>query len=178
MELIKLRRVRVYKQENLHAKVIVTDERTFVGSANASRNSRERLEEAVMMSTDARIRSAARRFVLGMCRDEIGPEELKVLQKMYRPPNRFSNAARTFGRRANGAMPHLRIEHLHYRDPPPDSTKVQVSARRIARTRMRLPRRHVLDDFWRSGYGALKALSRDGVIRGRIAARILEVLGD
>lgn len=57
------RGVAVYSYPGLHAKVIVLPRRVFVGSANASKHSRDCLEEAVFESTDALTRQRLRQWI-------------------------------------------------------------------------------------------------------------------
>jgi len=80
------KRVAIHFVQNLHAKVFVLGKAAFVGSANASINSSENLVEAVVRLTDPKAVLAAREFVRASCADEMLPEYLSTLQKMYRPP--------------------------------------------------------------------------------------------
>jgi hypothetical protein len=89
--------VRIYSSERLHSKVFVFGRRAFVGSANVSKNSRDKLAEALISTRDQRTIILARQFVRDHCLLSIGPEELKRLSKIYRPPkeggsNRQSNS--------------------------------------------------------------------------------------
>ncbi len=53
------RGVRIYSHRGLHAKVVVLHQRAFVGSSNASKNSRDNLDEAILETTDtAAVRGA------------------------------------------------------------------------------------------------------------------------
>lgn len=54
--------VRVLSSPNLHAKVIVTDRRAVIGSANASHNSTV-ADEAVIITDDPDLIAAARTFI-------------------------------------------------------------------------------------------------------------------
>lgn len=143
--------VRIFSVGNLHAKVIVTESMVFVGSANASRNSAENLNEAVIVSSSRLAVAAARRYVKGLCLDELGPEELRRLQGIYRPPRTFAHVGGY--RRASGAgkLPRLRVEQLRYKNTPDGSEEAQETGERTAKRKMELPRRHQLQDFWLSG---------------------------
>ena len=57
------RKVKVFSKPGLHAKVVVTRRRAFVGSANASSNSRHNLFEAVMDTTDSNQIAELREFI-------------------------------------------------------------------------------------------------------------------
>ena len=82
------RGVRIYSIPNLHPEVYVFGGVAFTGSANASNHSAG--AEAVIQTTDKGIMQSARQFVRGLCLDELGPERLDHLAKLYRPP-RFAN---------------------------------------------------------------------------------------
>jgi PLD-like domain len=79
--------VRIYSSERLHAKVFVFGKSAFVGSANVSTNSQKVLFEAVVRTRNRRTVALARQFVREHCLRSIGPEEIKRLSKIYRPPN-------------------------------------------------------------------------------------------
>jgi hypothetical protein len=92
------RKVAIYSAQNLHAKVFAFDQAVFIGSANVSKHSADVLQEAIVRVTDAAVRQAARGFVKNLCLEQLGPEELKRLQKLYRPP-RFVPGQRKASRR-------------------------------------------------------------------------------
>ena len=58
--------VRIYSHRALHAKVVVLPRRVFVGSTNASANSRDNLDEATLETTDTEAVNDARAFVKAM----------------------------------------------------------------------------------------------------------------
>ena len=60
------RGVRIYSHRELHAKVVVLHRRAFVGSSNASTNSRDNLDEATLETTDTAAVRDARNFVEAM----------------------------------------------------------------------------------------------------------------
>ena len=74
--------VDVWSYEGLHAKVVVLPKRAFVGSANASRNSSERLFEAVIETTDTDEIRDLRAFVDNLCVKPIDLKELTRLEDM------------------------------------------------------------------------------------------------
>ena len=101
-DLIKLvkRGVKVYSVPNLHAKVFVLGRAAYIGSANVSNNSANKLVEAVIRTTEPRAVRAARSFVEDHCLYELSPTVLKRLSKLYRPP-------RIPGGKSNGPNPPL-----------------------------------------------------------------------
>jgi len=84
------RGVEVYDSPGLHAKVVVLKRRVFVGSGNASANSRDRLNEACIETTDSTAIRRAKKFVLEKTHpwDLLDEKQLKVLNKYERdkPP--------------------------------------------------------------------------------------------
>jgi hypothetical protein len=152
-ELIKLfkRGVRVYSRKNLHAKVFVFGTKAFVGSANVSRYSANTLREAIVVTTDRSAVTAARKFVREMCVQEIGPEMLTQLAKLYRPPRLPGGGGRRGPKRLRGNthdLPRVRLAQLSLEDPPAASEEAQEAGRKLAVRSMHMPRRHQLEDFW------------------------------
>jgi hypothetical protein len=86
LQRMRRRKVAVYSAQNLHAKLFGFDKAVFIGSANVSKRSANVLQEAIVRITDAAVIQAARSFVKNLCLEPLGPEELKRLQKLYRPP--------------------------------------------------------------------------------------------
>jgi hypothetical protein len=78
--------VEIYSVRNLHAKVFVLGRAAFIGSANASNRSKNQLVEAVIRTTDRLVIEASRQFVNDLRGQELTPEVLKRLNKIYRPP--------------------------------------------------------------------------------------------
>jgi hypothetical protein len=107
LQLMRRRNIEAYSAPHLHAKVFVLEDALFIGSANASRHSASVLQEAVVRITQPTLVGNARAFVQSLCLEPLGPEELKRLRKLYRPP-RFAS-----GRRAsNRAERALRVAQL------------------------------------------------------------------
>jgi hypothetical protein len=86
--------VDVWSYEGLHAKVVVLPRRAFVGSANASRNSSERLFEAVIETTDTDEIRDLRAFVNNLCVKPIDLTELERLKKFVPKRPRTSPVTR------------------------------------------------------------------------------------
>jgi PLD-like domain len=154
-ELIKLlkRGVRIYSRKNLHAKIFVFGSKVFVGSANASLHSAHTLREAMLVTTDRNAIAAAREFIRELCIQEIGPETLSRLAKLYRPPRLpGGNRQRPKTKRVNSNdLPRVRLEQLHLEEAPIESKDAEAAGRKIAVKRMRMPRRHELENFWCAG---------------------------
>lgn len=89
-ELIELQKrgVKIFSVPNLHAKIYVIGRSAFIGSANVSGHSANTLVEALLCTTDPKAVSGARQFVIDSSIQEYGPEMLKELSKIYRPPHR------------------------------------------------------------------------------------------
>lgn len=88
-ELLKLHKkgVEVFSVMNLHAKVYVAGKNAFIGSANASQHSAGTLIETLLHTTEPQAVKQARQFVEDLCLQSLGPEQLKALVKIYRPPH-------------------------------------------------------------------------------------------
>jgi hypothetical protein len=88
-ELLKLHKkgVEVFSVMNLHAKVYVTGSNAFIGSANASQHSAGTLIETLLQTTEPQAVKQSRQFVETLCLQSLGPEQLKALVNIYRPPN-------------------------------------------------------------------------------------------
>jgi len=80
------RGVQIYSAQNLHAKVIAFNERAFIGSANASRNSARYLIEAVASFEESAMIASAHEFIRGLAITELGESDLAELAKLYRAP--------------------------------------------------------------------------------------------
>lgn len=91
-ELIKLYKsgVEIFSLPRLHAKSFVIGGHLIVGSTNVSNNSATKLNEAVFVSKDALQIRAAKSYINGLCREDLGYESLLLLCKIYNtaPQNR------------------------------------------------------------------------------------------
>jgi len=129
------RGVKVFTRSNLHAKLILTDKRLVVGSANASRNSATVLDEAALDTSDPFSRREARRFLEDLCTEPVRERYLRKCIAAYRPP-RFKAAAegpRAKGARHPTARPKLWIVGgLRYFDVPERERKQAKAAERRA----------------------------------------------
>jgi hypothetical protein len=171
-ELKKLLRrgVRIYTRANLHAKVLVFGPKAFIGSTNASHHSARRLREAVIATTNRRIVAAAKKFIYGLCVQELGAETLARLEKIYRPPRFPGGGGKAKGRTARSSqaddLPRVRLAQLRMIEPPPESESADEAGRRTATKRMEKPRRHSLEEFWWSG-------ERSSFLPGEMVVQVL-----
>lgn len=145
------RGVRVYTMQNLHAKVFVFGTKGFIGSANVSGRSAGTLVEAMLATTDRKAVRASRDFVRSLCVQELGPEAIKRLAKIYRPP-RITGVRRPRPRATKQhevvELPRVLLAQLRPADPPEGSESVQEAGRKVAAKRRQKPKRHKLDDFF------------------------------
>ena len=140
------RKVKIYNVQNLHAKVFAFDKGVLVGSANASRHSANVLQEAVAHVGDIAIIRAARKFVKSLCLERLGPEELKRLQKLYRPP-RFDPGQKTnTGPKQSFSV--LRVALTHSVDVPEKLEKAFEFGLREATKKRKHKRGFYIEEFY------------------------------
>jgi hypothetical protein len=129
--------------------VFVFGNRAFIGSANASYSSADTMLEAVAAVTDQQSVKAARTYVRSLCQHELGPEEIARLEKLYRPP-RFTGPVKKNNKKGRKIRPHLpplRIVQLVPKPIPEGSEPAQEKGEMVAKTKLKRPKTHVLDDF-------------------------------
>ena len=80
------RGVTVFSRPSLHAKFVVAGRTLIASSANVSRNSREILDEAGIMTTDPAAVLRAADFFEKLCTEPVGKKYLAQCIKEYRPP--------------------------------------------------------------------------------------------
>ncbi|MCC6651023.1 MAG: hypothetical protein IT348_07740 [Candidatus Eisenbacteria bacterium] len=78
--------VEVRSLSTLHSKIYVLGDQVFVGSANVSTSSENRLEESLLQSRAPSTVAAARRYVCALPGTSIGPEALKAMLKIFVRP--------------------------------------------------------------------------------------------
>lgn len=100
-KLIK-RGVKVFSRQNLHAKIVIADKKVLVGSANVSKNSRDTLDEAAILTNDSVTLHRAKEFLSRICIEPVLPEFLAKCKEIYKPP-RFSGKRSSVGKRARRA---------------------------------------------------------------------------
>jgi phosphatidylserine/phosphatidylglycerophosphate/cardiolipin synthase-like enzyme len=81
------RGVRVFSRGSLHAKFLIVDNTLIAGSANASRNSKEILDEAGIVTTDPAAVRRASEFFEQLCTEPVGNEYLKKCIAEYQSPS-------------------------------------------------------------------------------------------
>jgi hypothetical protein len=108
--------VRIFSVANLHAKVYVLGTTALIGSANASQHSARTLVEAMLLTTDRKVVERSKAFVRSIAKNELGPEQLQRLRKLYRPPQRPLGGARRKnkrqGLRVDASLPAIRLVRL------------------------------------------------------------------
>ncbi|HNU58218.1 MAG TPA: phospholipase D family protein [Flavobacteriales bacterium] len=141
--------VRIYSVPNLHAKVYVVGRKVYVGSANASHSSAHRLLEATVVSSEASLVRAARRFVEELTlQPDLGEEELNRLAKWYRPPHLPGARGRRRSESTRSGMPRFWVARLDAEAPTAALHEALAAGAKEARRQMEHPRRHELDEFW------------------------------
>jgi len=116
IERLQAKGVKVCLSPVLHAKVLLCGRKAVVGSANLSQTSFNRLDEAAMLTTDAKVVKHIRAWFQQRTLEEVSPEWLAVCAKAYRPPKGG------FGLRGKAAHPAgstLWLIGLNFSEPYP-----------------------------------------------------------
>ena len=94
---LQRRGVRVYLQDDLHAKIFLLGRKSIVGSANLSTSSQKNLDEAALMTTDRRVAKRLRQWFDERMQEPLTPEWLSRCAELYRPPlsDRVTRARKT-----------------------------------------------------------------------------------
>jgi hypothetical protein len=155
-ELLKLmsRGVKVFSVPNLHAKVFVLGDRAFVGSANVSNRSAAQLVEAVVWTKDTRVVRDARKFVMGLCVNELTPTVLQLLAKQYRPPKIPNSQGRrrvVLHTSKLPSLPRLMLAQLQREEWPERDLDLHENSLRVAQKRREHPRTFELSSFHYTG---------------------------
>jgi PLD-like domain len=137
------RGVRIYSSERLHAKVFVFGRSVFVGSANVSTNSQNALFEAVVRTRNRRTVTLARQFVREHCLRSIGPEEIKRLAKIYRPPSLGPTKTKSEVSTAN-----LKIVRLSDYERPALREAQYARSEKIAEKKIASATHQLYDFYW------------------------------
>ena len=84
----KRKGVRVFSHPLLHAKLIVIGGRAFIGSANASKNSEQNLDEAIVSTTEVKAVREAKDFIMYLTQSciELSKPDLENLQNIKISP--------------------------------------------------------------------------------------------
>jgi hypothetical protein len=86
LRILMKRGVAIFSRERLHAKFIVADRTLIASSANVSRNSREILDEAGIITTDPAAVQRATDFFEKLCTEPVSKKYLNRCVAEYRPP--------------------------------------------------------------------------------------------
>lgn len=86
LRILMKRGVAIFTRERLHAKFIVADRTLIASSANVSRNSREILDEAGIITTDSAAVQRAADFFEKLCTEPVSKKYLARCIAEYRPP--------------------------------------------------------------------------------------------
>lgn len=144
------KRIRVFNDTNLHAKVYVFGTQAFIGSANVSATSANRLKEAMVRTTERRVVADARDFIRGLCLEELGPETLASLQKLYRRPQFPGGGRRSRSKgtdRVEVEYSPIRLVQLIQKEDPEGSETAYQSGLRVAKSRRKHTKTHSLEVF-------------------------------
>lgn len=177
--------VKIYTLSNLHAKVYVFGATAFVGSANASASSRDKLHEAVIRMRDAAVALKARRHIQHLCTEPLLGRELERLAKLYREPRRPRRGKRTT-RSEKKEEPRMFLAQVSEDEIGTQYEKDLKVGEREARAN-RQDRHSTIDSVWRrelpyrmgdtviqvfeTAYGALWVYPRAKVINRKIVPR-------
>ena len=143
------RGVDLYTLGNLHAKIYVLGSTAFIGSANASSNSRDVLEEAVVRVRDTELVGEARRHIQDLCKAPLYYSDLDRLEKLYRPPRR-PGGNRKAGTSRRPAKDRYFIAQISEEDIEDECIEALAEGQGAARAR-RERRGTLIDEFWRNG---------------------------
>lgn len=146
-ELIKLYRtgVKIHSYEGLHAKVYVLGNAVFVGSANVSKNSRDRLREAVSRSSAESDVRAARVFVQSLMTLELGVGELRKLASMCDKRRRSRTRG---GIQTRVRKPKVFVNHFQFGELSNDEAGRESLGADTARSLLRSTKRHEVSSYW------------------------------
>lgn len=133
----------MFSVNNLHAKVFVFGTVAFVGSTNASNHSAVQLLEAALETREPGAVRQAREFVLRHAREPLGPEHLKRLIRMYKPPKfpggRAASKHRTGGGPLFSPLRIVQLKPIGWTDAETDASEVgEPLARKELRPKFRL----------------------------------------
>jgi len=143
------RGVKLYTFASLHAKVYVFGATAFVGSANASSNSKHGLEEAVVRVRDSKLADEARRHIQSLCDTPLVHKDLDRLEKNYQPPRRASDGPTSHTPRRSAKTRHF-VAQINEDEIGEECEEALKNGDREAKSK-RERRNTFLDRFWRKG---------------------------
>ena len=147
--------VMIFSLENLHAKVYVIGKSVYIGSANVSQHSANTLVETLLCTTDSRTVKKAIEFIDYHKVQMLGPEMLKELKGIYRPP-RFASRKRSSKKSKKRAhiinnLPELHLVQLIRDNWSEREQDIHDKGEAIAIKLREHPRTHILDSFLWTG---------------------------
>lgn len=167
--LLNREEVSIFTSDSIHAKFMVTKTTLIVGSANVSRRSKGRLDEAGMMTTDPVAIRRARDYFDDLCLEPVGPESLAECIKAYRPPPAAQHG------RGGSALPRMWFIPglLDYTPKTKDRRRLDRAAKNAERSRyfegrgatgyIVLPYAKALERFLRPGQLIIQGYGQRGV---------------
>jgi hypothetical protein len=139
--------VRVFTRSSLHTKFLISGRTLIVGSANASRNSRDVLDEAALVTTDPAAVRRALSFFRSITSEPVRGEYLKECLKSYRPPtfkaSRESTAAASRRRAPDDSVKLWFVGGLRYIEFSEKEKPLVERAERNVRKNLALNASHV-----------------------------------
>jgi hypothetical protein len=128
VEKLMKRGIQVFSRRNLHAKLIVTDKEVLTGSTNISKNSRDILDEAAVLTNDQIVIQRAKKFINQICTEPVLPEYLKECIRSYRPPRISGESVGVTGTSHRAKHAKLRIVGLidYFRFPESELENYEV----------------------------------------------------
>jgi hypothetical protein len=164
-ELLKLhkRGVRVHSVSNLHSKVFVFGETAVISSANVSNHSRDVLVECGVLSEERSLVRACTKFVNSLLGDELGPDALRRLIGIYRPP-KFEGGRAPLRRSRVIKRSQLWVVRLRRTAVSPRAWAVCVAEEPRARARLNDRRRFEADKFFWEGPGLARLKENESLV--------------
>jgi hypothetical protein len=146
------RGVKIYTLGNLHAKIYVFGAVAFIGSANASSNSSDELEEAVVQVRDVKVVGEARKHIQGLCTTPLLRRDLDRLATKYQPPKRPGGGRQggKSGAPVKPRKPRLFLAQIEEGEVDTGYDKDFKTGHREAKAK-REHSRSIIDAVWRSG---------------------------
>ena len=148
--------VEVHSCSNLHAKIFVFGGRAIIGSANASKLSKNYLLEGAVETTDKLVVAGCRELIQRLRGDQITPKYAQMLCKIWNPPKIFGEHQTVVARfHPLWVVPLIRLDWDEV-----DSDKDR-HAEPIAKTKLTSRRRFVLEKFrWEGDNPFLRNVKR------------------
>jgi PLD-like domain len=106
--------VQVFTRRYLHAKTIVADGIVITGSANVSKRSLQRLDEAAILTNDRSAVRRAREFIERLAIEPVRPDYLEKCKQLYKPPR--PNDSRVAGKTPQQRATHAKLWIVNLRN--------------------------------------------------------------